>query len=199
MVKPDSAREETDYDPSGNPSEIRDALGQIIELSYDVLNREANRSFSNPADPTGDDLESIATDYDPNGNPLTRTETYSGATGVRVTQQTFDTFDRLLSVTDPESKTITYGYDANGNRTRLRDPDGRITLYTFDELNRTVSVALTLVGVTEYSYFRDSRLRRVRYPNGSQADNTYDAAGRIATVGEHPQFGPGIPFRVHLR
>ena len=182
MVKPDSAREETDYDPSGNPSEIRDALGQIIELSYDVLNREANRSFSNPADPTGDDLESIATDYDPNGNPLTRTETYSGATGVRVTQQTFDTFDRLLSVTDPESKTITYGYDANGNRTRLRDPDGRITLYTFDELNRTVSVALTLVGVTEYSYFRDSRLRRVRYPNGSQADNTYDAAGRIATV-----------------
>ena len=182
IVKPDSAREETDYDPNRNPSEIRDALGQVISLSYDVLDRETNRSFANPANPTGDDLQSIATDYDPNGNPLARTETYGGATGVRVTQQSFDTFDRLQTVTDPQGKTITYGYDANGNRTRLRDPDGRVTLYTFDALNRAESVALTLVGVTEYSYFRDSRLRRVRYPNGSQADYAYDRAGRIVTV-----------------
>jgi YD repeat-containing protein len=44
---------------------------------------------------------------------------------VRVTSHTYDTFDRLLAVTDPWGKAIRYAYDANGNRTEIQDPMGR--------------------------------------------------------------------------
>jgi RHS repeat-associated protein len=170
------------YDPSGNPLTRTDPEGKVTTYAHDALDRETLRSYPPPAEPTGDDLASIATVFDPNNNPTQATETRTGPTGDRVTTKTYDAFDRLLSVTDPDGKALTYGYDAAGNRIRLTDPDGRQTLYAFDELNRPVSVTLPNVGVTAYSYFRDSRLKSVAHPNGTRSTQTYDAAGRIATI-----------------
>ena len=101
------------------------------------------RTHSLPADylgPTGDDLASIATTLDPNCNPVLVTETYTGATGTRVTARTDDPFDRLESVTDPHAETLTYAHDANGNRMTLTDPDGKAIRSTFDAPNRPNAV-----------------------------------------------------------
>ena len=99
-----------------------------------------------------------------------------------MTTKSYDDFDRLVGMTDPDGKAVAYGYDAAGNRVRLTDPDGRQTLYAVDELNRVASVTLPGVGVTTYGYFRDSRLKSVAYPNGTRSASTYDAAGRVASI-----------------
>jgi RHS repeat-associated protein len=182
MVYADLAREEYEYDENGNRKRILDAKSQGMAFEYDELNREKIRRYENHAEPTGDDIQSLATTYDPNGNPLSITETYDGPTGVRVTSHTYDNFDRLLTATDPWGKAIRYTYDANGNRTELQDPDGKITRYTFDALNRTETVTPSGVGVTQYTYFRTSLLRSVTYPNGSSARYSYDLANRIRTI-----------------
>ena len=85
-----------------------------------------------------------------------------GATGTRITQKTYDNFDRLEQVTDAFGEIIRYGYDANGNRTRLTDPDGQVTQYQYDALNRVASV-VNNSGVSNYAYDRSSLKTRVDY------------------------------------
>lgn len=118
----------------------------------------------------------MATAYDPNGNPTTVTETTSS--GVRTTAQAYDSFDRLIEVTDGHGKTLRYQYDPNGNRTVLSDPDGKVTRYSFDALNR-VSTLTHAGGTSEYQYDRSSLLKETRHPNGSRAVQGYDSAGRL--------------------
>ncbi len=182
MVYPGGALETYGYDANGNRTTVTDPKGQVATSTFDEVNRETLRQYSAAVPSTGDDLESIATVYDPNNNPTSVTEVYTGPSGTRTTTKTYDSFDRLVSVTDPRGETISYAYDTNGNRTRLTDPDGRLTLYAFDELNRMTSATVQVAGITEYSYFKDSRLKRVIYPNGSRSSYAYDPAGRLATL-----------------
>ncbi len=98
-----------------------------------------------------------------------------------MTTRVYDTFDRLTQVTDAFGKPLRYGYDANGNRTSLTDPDGKVTTYTFDDLNRLVT-ATTAGGMTQYRYDRSSLKTRVIYPNGTESRYTYDGARRYQQV-----------------
>ena len=103
--------------------------------------------------------------YDGNNNVIAITEQYSLASGgqeVRTDTKTYDDFDRLFNRTDSFNKTLRYGYDLNGNRTRLTDSDGIITTYEFDGLNRVIGVN-TQQGRTGYEYDRNSLPRRTSY------------------------------------
>ena len=145
-----------------------DALDRLIET---VL----------PPDPaTEDDLERIVQTYDPNGNLLEVGESFAQS-GEQSTVRTYDLFDRLASETNRWGQQIRYGYDANGNRTRLTDPAGTITRYAYDALNRLATVTHG-AGVTEYAYLRDGQIAEVLYPNGSRTVHGYDLAGRLETV-----------------
>jgi len=177
----DGASESYVYDENGNRTQLTDAKNQVFIYSYDQLNRETERRYPPPAASSGDDILSIATDWDANNNPVTITEQYGGATGTRVTTKAYDNFDRLQRVTDAFGKTLVYSYDANGNRTRLKDPDGKLTHYRYDELNRLVDVT-TAAGVSEYAYDRSSLQTRVTYPNGTSAENRFDNARRIEQI-----------------
>ena len=128
-----------------------------------------------------DHLLSMAMAYDANGN-LVRVDELFSQTGTLSTTQTFDDFDRLESVTDRWGQVITYGYDANGNRTSLQAP-GQSTSYTFDGLNRLETVT-TAGGLTRYTYHPNSRLKGIEYPNGTTATYTFDTANRLSTL-EH--------------
>jgi RHS repeat-associated protein len=177
---PGSAAEHYTYDENGNLVERQDANGQVVTIGYDALGRETSRSF--PADAaTADDLLSIAVAYDPNNNPLTVTESFE-LSGAQLTTRTFDTFDRLQSVTDRWGNSLTHGYDVNGNRTRLTDPDSKTTSYGYDALNRLRTVNLPGGGLTRYDYLLNSRLETITYPNGTTASHTYDGSNRLTAI-----------------
>ncbi len=166
VLDPDNATTFYDYDSVGNRTSETDANGQVTTHTYDGLNRLTRTAYSNLLTPTGDDLQHIDYAYDPTDNLLDATETYSGDTGSRVTTRSYDDFNRVLTVTDPEGHIITHNYDPVGNRLTLTAP-GRVTRYRYDELNRVESVT-TPQGVTEYDYDRSSRLTETKYPTGTQ-------------------------------
>lgn len=181
MVYADGARATFAYDENGNRTGLTDPNGQGFNYVFDALNRETQKNYPLPSSPTGDDIQQIAFEYDANGNQTRVTETYSGATGTRITSKSYDTFDRLVSITDAFGETISHGYDANGNRITLTDPDNTVSRYTYDALNRVTHVT-NGGGTTTYTYDRSSLKVKVAYPNNTTAVQGYDAARRILYI-----------------
>lgn len=110
----------------------------------------------------------------------------------------YDSLSRLLSATNPESGTITYSYDANGNvaskispKQNQTNPNTKVTLsYCYDELNRLTSKAYTLQSCpmsspnATYTYDQGTNgIGRRTGMSGSSwsASWTYDVMGRTAT------------------
>jgi RHS repeat-associated protein len=59
----------------------------------------------------------------------------------RVRTFTYDSLSGLLTAKNPESGTITYGYDSNGNVTSKTDARGVIESVSYDALNRVTAVS----------------------------------------------------------
>jgi YD repeat-containing protein len=87
---------------------------------------------------------------------------------------TYNSLSRLTSATNPESGTIQYQYDPNGNLVQKTDARGVVTTYAYDALNRAVVTtyaydALNLGVVTTYAYDALNRVvqRSCSTPNGT--------------------------------
>ncbi|HRJ90510.1 MAG TPA: hypothetical protein PLX39_17670, partial [Pyrinomonadaceae bacterium] len=59
--------------------------------------------------------------------------------GVQTRTFSYSSLSRLLSAANPESGTIGYEYDPNGNLTEKTDARSIVTTYTYDELNRVTA------------------------------------------------------------
>ena len=177
---PDSVTEQLSYDAVGNLTEQVDPKGQLAKMGYDALNRQTLREYHEGLNPS-DLVLTEASTWDANNNLLSVVESAPGEADATTTY-TYDTFDRQESATDRWNNTVRTTYDANGNRTRLEDPDGQLTQYSYDALNRVSSVLVPGSGATTYEYFANSRLRQVNYPNGTSASYTYDSANRTKRI-----------------
>ena len=98
-----------------------------------------------------------------------------------VTSYEYDTRDRLVKQTDPDGRSLSYNYEAAGNRVSLTIPSGT-TGYTFDALNRLATVTDPDGGVTSYTYDAVGNRASVTYPNGAVAVYTYDSLNRLTNL-----------------
>jgi RHS repeat-associated protein len=107
---------------------VSDALGRLIKVyenpgglnylttyDYDLL----------------DNLTRVAQDDNPQ-QPSQPARTFS-----------YDSLKRLVSAWNPESGTVSYQYDNNGNLTQKTDARGVVSSYTYDALNRNLSTVYT--------------------------------------------------------
>jgi len=107
---------------------------------------------------------------------------------------TFDSLSRLLSATNPESGTLNYSYDANGNVSTRTDARGVTTTYTYDALNRntqksysdTTPAATFVYDVANIDGFGPlsnpvGRLVKATVGVCNSTYNEYDAMGRTTT------------------
>jgi len=142
-------------------------------------------------------------------NPVgTTTYSYADASGVRTTtvtdpggHATVYTFDiasnRMLSATNPLSKTTSWQYDASGRVTRATAPEGNYTQYTYDgrgNITETRNVAKSVSGLTDIVTTANydatcTNAATCNQPNwtkdakGNQTDYTYDpTTGNVLTV-----------------
>ena len=83
--------------------------------------------------------------------------------------------DFLVSETNPETGTITYGRDNVGNMTSKADASGSIT-YTYDNINRLKS--MTSGSTISFGYDNANNRTTMTYPSGS-ATYSYDTANRM--------------------
>ena len=130
-----------------------------------------------------DGVGTLIYSHDDNGNATAITQ------GSQSISYVYDDLNRVSSYTDENGNTITYGYDANGNITRLTYPGNLDVTYTYDALNRMTSVTDWNNRQTTYSYDEDGRLKTVTRPNGTVRRHDYDAAGRLIQVVEEDANG----------
>jgi RHS repeat-associated protein len=130
------------YTPSGRRDTVTDASG-VTAYAYD--DRDRLQSLAYP------DVRTLGYLHDGNGNRTTLTALLpTGAAGAPLTLTTTYTYDdanRLDLVTDTAGRAYDHGYDLNGNRTSLNQPNGTVTSYTYDPLNRLTNLT-TMHGST---------------------------------------------------
>jgi YD repeat-containing protein len=104
--------------------------------------------------------------------------------------KTYDSLKRLTSATNPESGTISYLYDNNGNLTQKTDPRTTsglnwTTNYTYDALNRPILKSYTNDGgvTPPVDYYYDS----ASLPSGAPASfNRGYSTGRLVATETYP-------------
>ena len=122
--------EQYGYDPNGNRTSLRKRDGNIIGYSYDQLNRVLVKDI-----PGGSSAD-VYFGYDLLGRQLFAR--FASTSGAGITS-IFDGFGRLTSSannTGGTSRTLSYQYDADGNRTRITHPDGTYFTTDYDGLDR---------------------------------------------------------------
>ena len=97
---------------------------------------------------------------------------------------TYDALNRLISVTDNQGQTTTFEYDAVGNQTHIRYPNGLTNISTFDSLNRVTAITTLDADdnvITRYAYTLDATGRRASLTehSGRVSTFTYDDVYRL--------------------
>jgi RHS repeat-associated protein len=181
------------YDEEGNLKETVDPKGQVFTYDYDELGRQTDAYFPDVAT-AFNTITRIHKDYDPNNNLVTVTEYKTDPDGSLLTDVTlnqYDPFDRLEASTQslantqqpggpPNEVSLSYGYDANGNRTGVSTPAGA-TAYTYDARNR-IETATADGLTTNYSYYADGKKAYIAYPNGTSVEYAYHPTNRVQSV-----------------
>ena len=110
---------------------------------------------------------------------------------------TYSSLSRLTSANNPESGTITYGYDNNGNLTSKTDDRGVTATYQYDELNRvtTRSYNNTITPPVSYTYDNvanaKGRLTKVSSSVSTTEYTSFDILGRVT---ESRQTTDGVTY-----
>ncbi|WP_344121994.1 DNRLRE domain-containing protein [Streptomyces blastmyceticus] len=133
---PSGVRTSTGYDMAGRVISNTDALGRSVRQTYDQAGRMTGQLWLDKDD---NPLRDRSFRYDFAGNVAASTD----AKG-KTTSFSFDAQNQLVRQVEPvgsgKSITTTFGYDANGNRTRYTDGRGNATRYTFNTLGLPESV-----------------------------------------------------------
>jgi len=94
-----------------------------------------------------------------------------------------DALDRLRKVTDGEGNETEYDYDAEGNRTLVKEPEGQETNYSYDELGKLLTVTQPSVAagtpVTQYEYDLNRNLLYQTDAKNQVTGMQYDELNRL--------------------
>ena len=163
-----NAMQKYTYNAQGLLATAENARSQQTKYTYDVLGRIVSQT---------DELGTISYTYDANGN-VVKVEEKQGLFTKEITR-TFDSMNRVTSVTDYNGKTIKYGYDQLGNRISITYPGGEIVRYTYDKCGRMLSATDAKGNVTRFTYSKAGKLLTQTRPDGSVESRTYDAEGQL--------------------
>nr|WP_240469175.1 LamG-like jellyroll fold domain-containing protein [Streptomyces sp. OM5714] len=172
------------YDGLGRQTETTDATNRRTTTSYDTL---GNLTATTDYGIGSTALRTRTAEFDADGN---LTAAVSPQTKAR-TIYTYDALGRMTRqiepVSDTESITTTFGYDAAGNRTRLTDGRGNKTLHTFNSWGLPESTieppttthpdAADRTWTTVYD--KAAQAVTEHLPGGVERHSTYDGLGRL--------------------
>lgn len=192
------------YDRTGQQLRTTDPLGYVTTFEYDVAGRQTKVTSPSGAstrtayDLAGRAIESAAytatglkllwttAGYDNVGNKVTSTDKV-GTT----TTYTYDATNALTGVAQPVAAGSTiatgYGYDANGNNTRVTDGNGHVWWTTYNPWGLTesriepVTTAYPdLVDRTFTTRYDSGGLPVKEFQPGVTINRTFDARGQLA-------------------
>jgi len=162
--------EQYTYDANGNMTLKRKRDGKTIASAYDALNRVTSKApQGQPAVSYIYDLASRQTDVD-------------FATGGHLIHHTYDTAGRLTATSD-NGRSLSYTYDAAGNRTKVGWPDGYSANYAYDALNRVNTIKENnLATLATYAYDTAGRRMSITLGNGTITSYSYHDDNALKTL-----------------
>lgn len=155
------------YDLAGNLTQKTDQAGKATAFAYDNANR-----LTSVIDPA---LEVTTYEY----NARSQRTAVVDASNQRY-EFVYDAFGRRLQE-KKGAATISFAYDAAGNRTQRTDYNGAVTTYAYDALNRLTSVSYPDTSSASYGYDAVSRLTTATNPSGT-VTIAYDNRDRVSSV-----------------
>lgn len=171
------------YDNNGNRTSLRKRDASILTYSYDALNRVTSKIVPQRAGLPATDARSVYYGYDLLGRQLYAR--FDSATGEGITDS-YDAAGRMATTAnsmDALTRTVSFSYDSDGNRTRVTHPDGVYFQYVYDGLDRMINAswwapASGTVPFVAISY--DSAGRRATINRASSyTDYGYDPVSRL--------------------
>lgn len=184
--------EQYGYDANGNRTSLRKRDGRTFTYGYDALNRMTSEIVPDacvsgyactnvPASMTRD----VYYSYDLRG--LQTAARFDSASGGDAVTNGYDGFGRVASTTTAmggASRTLSFLYDADGNRTRVTHPDGTYFEYHYDGLDRPIDVREN-GGTTVVTMGWDAQGRRSGEGRGAVASTySYDPVSRLSGLSD---------------
>jgi len=170
----DGSNESYTYSPTGSLTSATNVLG-MIGYTYDT--NEQLLRIDNP------DGSSVSYTYDSQGNRTTNTTQLAASAPPRVTSHTYDSLNRLASVTDHGGNATAYTYDHVGNLESISYPNGVVTSYSYDSRNRLVLMehSRNSVVLAQFHYQVNAIGDRVlvTHADGSFVEYEYDNQHRL--------------------
>lgn len=161
---------------------LTNSLGQLVRVDEPDSSNNSLGTVDAPVQPTN-------YSYDALGNLTTVVQ---GSTGAQQTRTfMYDSLSRLKSATNPESGTVSYTYDVNGNLKTKQDARSVITTYEYDALNRVKSRTYSDSATPPADYYYDGtglaqvpanskgKLTKVANPVSATEYTEFDSLGRI--------------------
>jgi len=149
IILPEGNQVDFSYNPANKLTEIADSLGNKIIYGYDT---EGNRNREETKDPMG--------------------------TLKKYLDFTYDTYNNLKKIINPDSTYAEYTYDGRKKRTGLKDPKNNTTTYAYDPLSRLRQMIQPLNTITSYGYDTQDNQATVTDPNGNTTYYYNDDFGR---------------------
>lgn len=180
--------EEYGYDDNGNRTSLRKRDGRVLTLGYDARNRLTSKLVPDGcapiqvgACPAAAVTRDVYYGYDLQDRPVySRFDSPTGGDGVT---NSYDVFGQLATATTAMggvSRTLTYQYDANGNRELIETPGGT-WVYSYDGLDRIDGVyegSGTGVKLSSWTYNAQGFPATIAERGGSSVGWSYDDLGR---------------------
>ncbi len=91
----------------------------------------------------------------------------------------YDSFNRPVTITQPENQVVIYGYDRHGNLSSVKDAKELETIFVFDDMSRMVKRNSPDTGTTRYAYNEVGALETMVKNSGITVAYSYDALNRL--------------------
>ncbi|RYF62470.1 MAG: RHS repeat protein, partial [Cytophagaceae bacterium] len=148
-----------------------DALGQVIQMSYDAWGRTCQLSYPTSNRP------SVFYTYDAEGQIIATQD----STGTRTYQ--YDCWGRRIRMVDPRG-TAFATYDSVGNLTSQTDITGRLHTYSYlaDGRLQMVQAGVNTGTAASVEYEYQPSLHKDYYSNDTQVERTWNNYGRVTSL-----------------
>jgi RHS repeat-associated protein len=170
------------YDAVGNLTRMVRAKGdaaaeRATDYAYDGRGL-VRRETQYPSWPATTPTLVTTSAYDPNGNPTTLVDPLG-----QTTTSSYDRLNRLVAIdySSPSTPDVSYGFDANGNRTSTLDGTGS-TSYVYDEADRLTTVTSPGATTVAYRYDLDGNRTKLIYPDSTAVTYSFDKGSRLESL-----------------
>jgi len=181
MIYPNALHEDTSYDAAENVVTYRNRAGVVKTFSqFDNRNRSHYFSWNDGSTPWQ------STSYDDASRITQIANSVSTINNIYLNDNHLSTQEEWTSAfNDNVHRTVTYTYDADGNRLTVQYPSGTAFNYTYTNRNQVASIKPGLSGgtaVVSYTFDASGNITNRALDNGTSTAYTVDDVNRDTAV-----------------